>query len=85
MSLRLMQGRSQGTTLRASDLNNARETILNPFNYNAEQYFAYQMTKWISRELWVPQESMHWGLPKMADILLTTFSNAFSWVRMFEL
>ena len=30
-----MQGRSQGTTLSASDLHNARETILNPF-YNME-------------------------------------------------
>ena len=28
-------GRSQGTTLRASDLHNARATILNPF-YNME-------------------------------------------------
>ena len=30
-----MQGRSQGTTLSASDLHNARATILNPF-YNME-------------------------------------------------
>ena len=30
-----MQGRSQGTTLSASDLHNARETILDPF-YNTE-------------------------------------------------
>ena len=30
-SRRRVQGRSQGTTLRASDLHNARATILNPF------------------------------------------------------
>ena len=30
-----VQGRSQGTTLSASDLHNARATILNPF-YNME-------------------------------------------------
>ena len=33
--LRLVQGRSQGTTLSASDLHNARATIRNPF-YNME-------------------------------------------------
>ena len=32
---RRVQGRSQGTTLSASDLHNARATILNPF-YNME-------------------------------------------------
>ena len=30
--LRLVQGLRPGTTLRASDLHNARATILNPFN-----------------------------------------------------
>ena len=35
-----MQGRSQGTTLSASDLHNAREAIRNPF-YNME----YQIMK----------------------------------------
>ena len=34
-SRRRVQGRSQGTTLSASDLHNARATILNPF-YNME-------------------------------------------------
>ena len=34
-SRRRVQGRSQGTTLSASDLHNARSTILNPF-YNME-------------------------------------------------
>ena len=34
-SRRRVQGRSQGTTLSASDLHNAQATILNPF-YNME-------------------------------------------------
>ena len=41
-----MQGRSQGTTLSASDLHNARETILNPF-YNME----YKITKKIRQNM----------------------------------
>ena len=43
-SRRRVQGRSQGTTLSASDLHNARATILNPF-YNME----YKMIKKISQ------------------------------------
>ena len=41
-----MQGRSQGTTLRASDLHNARATILNPF-YNME----YKIIKKIEQNM----------------------------------
>ena len=44
-----MQGRSQGTTLSASDLHNARPTILNPF-YNME----YQIMKKIRQNMtWI--------------------------------
>ena len=43
-SRRRVQGRSQGTTLSASDLYNARATILNPF-YNME----YEMIKKIKK------------------------------------
>ena len=41
-----MQGRSQGTTLSASDLHNARATILNPF-YNME----YKIIKKIEQNM----------------------------------
>ena len=43
-SRRRVQGRSQGTTLSASDLHNARATILNPF-YNME-YKIIKKTKY---------------------------------------
>ena len=48
-SRRRVQGRSQGTTLSASDLHNARATILNPF-YNMEYKIIKkirQNTTWI--------------------------------------
>ena len=51
--LRLVQGRSQGTTLRASDLHNARATILNPF-YNMEYKIIKkirQNTTWIEADI----------------------------------
>ena len=48
-----MQGRSQGTTLSASDLHNARTTILNPF-YNIEYKIIKkirQNSAWIEAEI----------------------------------
>ena len=49
MSRRRVQGRSQGTTLSASDLHNAWATILNPF-YNME----YQIMKKIRQNMtWI--------------------------------
>ena len=48
-----MQGRSQGTTLHASDLHNARATILNPF-YNMECKIIKkirQNTTWIEADI----------------------------------
>ena len=51
--LRLVQGRSQGTTLSASDLHNARATILNPF-YNMEYKIIKkirQNTAWIEADI----------------------------------
>ena len=48
-SRRRVQGRSQGTTLSASDLHNAQATILNPF-YNMEYKIIKKMrqnTMWI--------------------------------------
>ena len=51
--LRLVQGRSQGTTLSASDLHNARATILNPF-YNMEYKIIEkirQNTAWIEADI----------------------------------
>ena len=48
-----MQGRSQGTTLSASDLHNARATILNPF-YNMEYKTIKkikQSTTWIEADI----------------------------------
>ena len=50
---RRVQGRSQGTTLRASDLHNARTTILNPF-YNMEYKIIKkirQTTTWIEADI----------------------------------
>ena len=47
------QGRSQGTTLSASDLHNARATILNPF-YNMEYKIIKkirQNTAWIDADI----------------------------------
>ena len=52
-SRRRVQGRSQGTTLRASDLHNARATILNPF-YNMEYKIIKkirQNTTWIEADI----------------------------------
>ena len=52
-SRRRMQGRSQGTTLSASDLYNARATILNPF-YNMEYKRikkTRQNTTWIEADI----------------------------------
>ena len=49
----LVQGRSQGTTLSASDLHNARATILNPF-YNMEYNMIKEMrqnTTWIEADI----------------------------------
>ena len=48
-----MQGRSQGTTLSASDLHNAQATILNPF-YNMEYKIIKkirQNTTWIEADI----------------------------------
>ena len=48
-----MQGRSQGTALSASDLNNARATILNTF-YNMEYKIVKkirQNTMWIEADI----------------------------------
>ena len=48
-----VQGRSQGTTLSASDLHNARATILNPF-YNMEYKMIKkirQNTAWIETDI----------------------------------
>ena len=48
-----VQGRSQGTTLSASDLHNARATILNPF-YNMEYEIfkkIRQNTTWIDADI----------------------------------
>ena len=53
MSRRRVQGRSQGTTLSASDLHNARATILNPF-YNMEYKIIKKMrqnTTWIEADI----------------------------------
>ena len=50
---RRVQGRSQGTTLSASDLHNARATILNPF-YNMEYKIIKkirQNTTWIEADI----------------------------------
>ena len=52
-SRRRVQGRSQGTTLSASDLHNARETILNPF-YNMDYKIIKkirQNTAWIEADI----------------------------------
>ena len=52
-SRRRVQGRSQGTTLSASDLHNARATILNPF-YNMEYKIIKkrrQNTAWIETDI----------------------------------
>ena len=52
-SRRRVQGRSQGTTLSASDLHNARATILNPF-YNVEYKIIKkirQNTTWIEADI----------------------------------
>ena len=52
-SRRRVQGRSQGTTLSASDLHNARTTILNPF-YNMEYKIIKkirQNTAWIEADI----------------------------------
>ena len=52
-SRRRVQGRSQGTTLSASDLHNARATILNPF-YNMEYKIIKkirQNTAWIEADI----------------------------------
>ena len=52
-SRRRVQGRSQGTTLSASDLHNARATILNPF-YNMEYKIIKkirQNTTWIEADI----------------------------------
>ena len=49
----LVQGRSQGTTLSASDLHNARATILNPF-YNMEYKMIKKIrlsTTWIEADI----------------------------------
>ena len=35
-------------------------------------------------ELLVKQSPTHWGRDKMADIFQTIFSNAFSWMKMYE-
>ena len=51
--VRLVQGRSQGTTLSASDLHNARATILNPF-YKIEYKIIKkirQNTAWIEADI----------------------------------
>ena len=51
--LRLVQVSDQGTTLRASDLHNARPTILNPLNnryfviYAAMKYATFYWNKFI--------------------------------------
>ena len=53
MSRRRVQGRSQGTTPSASDLHNARATILNPF-YNMEYKIIKkirQNTAWIEADI----------------------------------
>ena len=34
--------------------------------------------------IWYITSLTHWGRVKMATILLTTFSNAFSWMKMYE-
>ena len=52
-SRRRVQGRSQGTTLSASDLHNARATILNPF-YNMDYKIIKkirQNTAWIEADI----------------------------------
>ena len=52
-SRRRVQGRSQGTTLSASDIHNARATILNPF-YNKEYKIikkTRQNTAWIEADI----------------------------------
>ena len=52
-SRRRVQGRSQGTTLSASDLHNPRATILNPF-YNMEYKIIKkirQNTTWIEADI----------------------------------
>ena len=58
-SRRRVQGRSQGTTLSASDLHNARATILNPF-YNMEYKIIKkirQKTAWIEAD--IPSQKSH--------------------------
>ena len=65
--LRLVQGRSQGTTLSASDLHNARATIHNPF-YNME----YKIIKKI-------RQNKTWIETDIACIKLTPYRlNAFA-------
>ena len=52
-SRRRVQGRGQGTTLSASDLHNARVTILNPF-YNMEYKTIKEIrqnTTWIEADI----------------------------------
>ena len=45
----------------------------------------YQNTiSWMTARAWASIELTHWGQDKMAAILHTIFSNALSWMKMFE-
>ena len=61
-SRRRVQGRSQGTTLSASDLHNARATILNPLN-NMEYKLIEkirQNTAWIEADILSKNLTPNW-------------------------
>ena len=45
----------------------------------------WHLAKLVPISIWSQLELTHWGLDKMAPILQTTFSNAFSWMKIYEL
>ena len=54
------------------------------FNYNLILCRAYQLRRWNTGPTWILKELTHWGRDKMAAISQTTFTNAFSWMKMYE-
>ena len=83
-SRRRVQGRSQGTTLNASDLHNARATILNPF-YNMEHKIIKKIRQnmtWIEEDIlginFTPTGTMHSSQP-LSTSAMTSQSHSTQW------
>ena len=65
---------------RVQRLHSYRTPLLRISQPMAQQYLLQPGGNWLCTQ----PKLTHWGPDKMADIFQTTFSNAFSWMKMYE-